>query len=117
MRTWQLELLFVANVLAASLAATGAARVEAIGALAVLASFAHGQVSDRLAEREGLRAAPDIGCWRWARRYFLAKEALWFAYFVAHRSWSALVGVLLFLAYPVWRDWYRRRWPYERSRT
>jgi hypothetical protein len=99
------------------LAFTGAPLLECVGAAAVLASFAHAQVADRMAEYSAKAeyfSEPVLGftrpaaCWRWALRYFVTKELLWLVYFVAHRSWSALVGVGVFLAYPLWRKWWRR---------
>jgi hypothetical protein len=125
-RTWQVELAVVAAVLLAVFLATRGGAVEAVGSLAVLASFAHGQVADRMAEHARLTDELACGvcenagiprvaaralahCWRWSTRYFVAKELLWLVYFVAHRSWSALVGVGVFLAYPLWRKWWRGR--------
>ena len=32
---------------------------------------------------------------------------LWLVYFVAKGAWSAIAGVALFLAYPLWRRWWR----------
>jgi hypothetical protein len=112
-RTWQFELLIIAHVLVVVWALTGTNATELLGAAAVVATFAHAQVSDRMAEREAKRITPDVRCWRWSVRYFVGKELLWLAYFVAHRSWSALVGVAVFLLYPLWRRWYRKRWPLE----
>lgn len=114
-RTWQLEAIVVATTLAAVAIATGGRAVEWIGGAAVLLSFMHGQVADRLAEREAARATPDVACHRLAARYFVGKEALWLAYFALHRSYAALVGVGLFLAYPVWRRVWRRHHPLVRS--
>lgn len=98
-------------VLGLVLLVTHAPSIEMIGAGAVLASFAHGQVSNRLAEREAARTVPDVHCHAWAGRYFLLKELLWLVYFVAKGAWSALVGCVVFLAYPLWRTWWRRRSP------
>jgi hypothetical protein len=114
-RTWHFELLTVGLTLGAVLIATRAPLVEMVGSGAVLASFAHGQVSDRLAEKDAARAVPEVHCVAWARRYFLAKEALWLVYFVTKGAWSALVGCTVFLAYPAWRAWYRRRVSPKRS--
>lgn len=118
MKTWHLELLAVACALGAVWCYSGGGKVEAIGSLAVLAGFAHGQVADRLAEAARftertteLMTGADLGlahCWRWARRYYITKEALWLVYFVNLRAWSALAGVFIFLAYPAWRWTYRR---------
>lgn len=115
MRTWPFELGFVATVLGAVVLATGAPAIEWVGSGAVLASFAHGQVADRLAEKDAARALPDVECHAWARRYFVSKEALWLVYFGAKGAWSALVGCAVFLAYPVWRSWWQGR--RERARS
>lgn len=111
MKTWQLEL-FVVGLVLFAIAATIGGRVELVGALAVTLSFGHAQVADRLAEREAARDRPAVDCHRWATRYLVGKEAVWLVYFVALHAWSALAGVGLFLAYPVWRRWYRRRHPF-----
>lgn len=58
-----------------------------------------------------LKSIKIVECHRWAARYLVSKELLWLAYFVAHRSWSALAGVGIFLAYRPWRAWWRRRHP------
>ena len=109
--TWRLELAFVAAVLATVFILTGHEPREALGTLAVILSFCHAQVSDRMAEREAKRSTPDVHCYRWSLWYFLAKEATWFFYFLASGSWSALAGVFLFMAYPFWRRLYRKYFP------
>jgi hypothetical protein len=110
-RTWHVETLFVAFVLASVAVATGSRPVEWLGSAAVLAGFGHASIAERLAEREAQRVRPSVECHRKAVLYFLAKEALWTSYFVAHRSWSALVGCGVFLAYPLWRRAWRRWHP------
>jgi hypothetical protein len=111
MRTWVFEIAFVWIVLIGVVYLTRGGLLEAVGALAVLAAFAHAQVAERMREREALKSKPDVHCHRWSTRYFFLKELLWLSYFIAHRSWSALVGVGVFLAYPVWRKWWRGRYP------
>lgn len=119
-RTWQLELAAASAVLAAVAIGTGGGAVELLGAGAVALSFAHAQVADRLAEAErersayvrfvdGATDAHAVACHRWTARYLVGKESLWLVYFVAHRSWSALAGVALFLIYTPWRRWWRAR--------
>lgn len=107
LRTWHAEVAVVAGFLAGVVVATGNRPLEWIGAGAVLLSFMHGAVADRMAERQAARARPDVECWRWSVRYFVGKELLWVVYFIAHRSYAALVGCGLFLAYPVWRRAWR----------
>lgn len=109
MKTWQFEMFVVALALSATVIATGAPLIEWLAAAGVLFSFAHGQVSDRLAEKEASREKPGVDCYRWSLGYFLSKEIAWCAYFIARGAWAALVGCGLFLAYPLWRRWYRRQ--------
>jgi hypothetical protein len=121
MKTWIAEIAVVWLVLIGVVGLTRGGLLEAVGALAVLAAFAHAQVAERMREREAARSKPDVHCHRWLTRYFLAKELLWLSYFVAHRSWSAIAGVGVFLLYPLWRKWWRARHPissrpFDRSR-
>ena len=111
MKTWQAEFSFVGAVLVIVAGLSGGGALEMLGAAAVLLSFAHAQVADRLAEREAHRLAQSVECHRWATRYLVCKELLWCGYFVLHGSWSALAGVGLFLAYPLWRRWWRKLRP------
>ncbi len=146
MKTWHYEMLVVAIVL--SVVAYFTAKPESmyaewIGALAVLLTFGHVQVADRLAEAEAsheeradlwemtheLLILPEghekrptkedvekanarfyghVHCHRWLTRYLVGKEFCWLAYFVILGAYSALVGVGIFLAYPIWRHQYRK---------
>lgn len=120
--TWQVEMAVVAIVLLGVVLGTGGGLLELVGAGAVLLSFGHAQVADRLAEREAARSrlgrSPGaVECHRWATRYLVGKESLWLVYFVLHHSWSALAGVALFLAYSPWRRWWRAQRPLTRSET
>jgi hypothetical protein len=110
-KTWHVEMAVVATILLLVVLVTHGGPLELVGAGAVLLSFAHGQVADRLAEREASRKHPSVDCHRWASRYFVGKESLWLLYFVAHHSWSALAGVGLFLVYTPWRRFWRARHP------
>jgi hypothetical protein len=111
LRTWHFESAFALAVLSGVALASGGGAVEWIGAAAVFCSFRHGIIADRMAERQAVAVKPDVHCWRLAGRYFVAKELLWVGYFVAHRSYAALVGCGLFLAYPAWRKLWRRWHP------
>lgn len=114
MTTWKAEMAVVCAVLATVVFVGRRDWTEWVGAAAVGFSFAHGQVAERLAEREATRDHVLVECHEMAKRYFVAKEACWFVYFVATRSYAALAGVVLFLAYPVWRRIYRARRPVGR---
>jgi hypothetical protein len=132
MRTYHFELLVVAAVLAAVTGLSDGEWFQYIGAGAVLLSFAHVQVADRLAAAEsqriefatrGVRVSTSgdvaaryaheqrmhsVSCHRWAARYLVGKEALWLVYFVTLGAWSAIAGVVMFLLYPLWRHWWRK---------
>jgi hypothetical protein len=86
---------------------------EALAALAVLATFGHASVAERMRERQAAQTTPDVSCHRWTWGYFLAKEALWVAYFTLTGAFAALAGCAVFLVYPMWRSWWRRRHPLD----
>jgi len=114
MKTWHFEWAVVAAILVAVNVATRATAIAWVGAAAVLLSFGHASVADRLAERQRqlhFSARTDgelVHCYRWLARYLLAKETLWVVYFLATRSYPALVGCGVFLMLPIWRRLYRR---------
>lgn len=83
--------------------------IEMIAALAVLLSFGHIQIADRMAEQESLREIPTVECYKRLWYYYGCKEVLWCLYFLLNHSYSALVGVIVFLCYPIWRGIYRRK--------
>jgi hypothetical protein len=114
-KTWQTESILALAVLSGVAAFGGNHVIEWIGVGAVWLSFMHGQVSDRMVERQASLVTPDVHCWRWSRLYFVGKELLWVAYFLEHHSYAALVGCGLFLVYPIWRAWYRKRRPLGRQ--
>lgn len=91
--------------------------IEWVGVFAVLLTFGHAQIADRLREREAHRYNIDqnskVECYWKLNYYFYAKEILWFIYFLYLGAWSALVGVVLFLLYPLWRNWWRTRYPLQ----
>jgi hypothetical protein len=110
-RTWMAEAAVVAGVLALTCLALHRGPVEWLGSTAVFASFLHAQVADRMRERQAASARPSVPCHARSTHYFVIKECLWCGYFSAIGAWSALVGVALFLAYPLWRAWWRRAHP------
>jgi hypothetical protein len=113
-RTWHVELVFVALVLALVVLLTGDGPADWLTAAAVLLTFAHAQVADRLAEEQAARPVAAVECHAWAGRYWTAKEALWALSFIFAGLWPALVGAGVFLVYPVWRGAYRRWKPLRR---
>jgi hypothetical protein len=113
-KTHYAEWAVVAVILAGVNLLTRAKAIEWIGAGAVLLSFGHASISDRMAEKQARMSAPDVECYRWSVRYFAGKEVLWVVYFIMHHSYSALVGCGVFLVYPFWRVVYRRWKPLDR---
>lgn len=111
MPTWAYECVAVAAVLGSVCALRGMAWAEIIGSSAVLLTFMHAQISDRMSERQSRMEKPDVHCHRWSMRYFVAKEALWISFFVMTGSYSAIAGSAVFMAYPLWRKFWRKRHP------
>lgn len=111
MKTWQKEALAVALALAL-VAYYKQQPLEWLGALAVLLTFCHAQIGFRLSEAEAARAITktkvQVECYWKLQYYFVAKELCWFVYFGLLGAWSALVGVVVFLLYPVWRRYVTR---------
>jgi hypothetical protein len=107
--TWIYEGAVVAGLLFGTAAlATPGRVVDYLAACAVLASFCHAQIADRLGEAEAKRGSAATGR-TWGRRYLVAKEGLWVATFLASGLYPSLVGSAIFLAYPLWRGWWGRR--------
>lgn len=83
--------------------------LDLLAAGAVLLTFGHAQIADRMMEKEKEKAQPDVECYQKLLYYYVGKEVLWFLYFLLNQSYSALVGVVVFLIYPIWRRFYRGR--------
>jgi hypothetical protein len=109
MKTWMIESLVVAAILVAvNIFTHRIFTIEILASIAVLLSFGYASIGDRLLEQEAARTIPQVECYRKMNYYFMGKEFFWFLYFFLNHSYSALVGVIVFLAYPVWRSVYRK---------
>lgn len=117
LKTCHLEGLVVWSVLVGALFVFGKAEDwrEWVAAVGVGLGFHHASVSSRLAEAEEARPVPSVECVRWLTRYFVGKELAWVTYFLATGAVSALVGCAVFIAHPIWRRWYRARYPRNRA--
>lgn len=119
LRTWHMEGLFVASALAGALFLFGKAGDwrEWVAALGVQLGFHHASVANRLQEAEvvsrveGMRAGGYVECVRWLDRYWIGKEIAWVTFFLATGAIAPLVGCAVFIAHPLWRRWYRTRYP------
>lgn len=105
MRTWHKEALLVGSILVC-VATTKGQPIEWLSALAVFLTFMHTQVSVRLAEAETRRSNKQVECAQKAVYYLVGKEICWFLYFAWLGAWSAEVGVVVFLLYPIWRRYH-----------
>lgn len=114
-QTYVIEYVVVSIVLVATAIISKKGLVEWIGVAAVFLTFGHASIAERLREREALRhlarSPVEVHCYWKLPYYFYAKETLWFAYFILIGAWSALAGVVLFLAYSPWRTYYRKWHP------
>ena len=109
MKTWKVEMLVVATILLVVNWLTNKLfSLEIIAALAVLLSFGHAQISARLVEKESAKSQPDVECYQKLLYYFIGKEILWVLYFFMSHSYSALIGCFVFIAYPIWRKYWRK---------
>jgi hypothetical protein len=112
MKTWKIEMIVVAAILlTVNFFTQKLFTIEMLAATAVLLTFGHIQISERLAEKEAQKSFPEVECYRKLHYYFIAKELFWLAYFFMNHSYSALVGVFTFLAYPIWRKYWRKYHP------
>jgi len=114
-QTYVIEYVFVASILITVAVVARKGWIEWIGIVAVFLTFGHASIAERLREREELRQIKktpiEVHCYYKLPYYFYAKEILWFIYFVLLGAWSALAGVILFLFYTPWRNFYRKHHP------
>lgn len=111
MKTWQIESIVVLIILSSSLLLKEIGYVDIICLFAIWITFLHAQVADRLQEKQSQKTEPDVDCFRWSNRYFIAKEVLWIIFFLLIRSYPALIGAIVFSLYPYWRKFYRKKYP------
>lgn len=109
--TWVWERSAAAVVLFSVAGLTNPTPIGFITALAVLLTFAHVQIADRLQEAQATAEHPSVECHRKLMPTLVAKEISWCAVWVLTGLWPAMAGSALFLVYPIWRKWYRRMQP------
>ncbi len=113
--TYHWEAVFVGIILCITGLMSDKGWIEWVGVVAVFFTFMHASVAERLAESEGYRKTQGeaiyVDCYYKLPRYFYIKEACYFVYFILLGAWSAVVGVFIFLAYPIWRKYWRKHNP------
>lgn len=107
LKTYQVELAFIALVLSLVNIYWNKPWVEWLGALAVLFTFAHAQIAFRASEKENELVAkgskPQLECYWKSKWFFILKETSWFSYFILVGAASPLIGIAFFILYPFWR--------------
>ncbi len=111
-RTWHFEAIIVLLILILTAVISNKGWIEYLGVCAVFITFLHASVADRLAEVQSKKNSNnekvDIECYYKLEKYFYLKEILWLCYFVFLGAWSAIIGVAVFLFYPIWRKaWHK----------
>ncbi len=108
-RTWHIELLIVAVILCTITFFTVNNITNWITTAAILFTFNHGQIGDRLQERQAIMTVSSVECFRKLNKLFAGKEILWIAAFLLMHNYAAIVGSVLFFLYPLWRKFYRNK--------
>ena len=115
--TYHIEMAIVFAVLVVVAIVSQKGVIEWIGVGAVFLTFGYVSVADRLQEVQEVKGTEgkDVEVWcHYKLKYYLwGKEALWFVYFFLLGAWSALVGVFIFLLYPLWRKLWRKYHPLQ----
>lgn len=112
-KTWQYESLVILVLLISTLFFKKIRIEDILCLLGVWFTFMHGQVSERMQEKQGQMAKPDVECYKWSGRYFLIKEILWIMFFLTIKSYPALMGSIVFALYPFWRKLYNKYFRYS----
>ncbi len=111
---WQYEVLLVGILLIINLMIFDLRWQEWVAVIAIIFTFMHGQVARYLSEAEmieyhsGSRIFQKRSSSHKESFFYLAKEIMWFAYFISLGAYTAILGTVLFIIYPFWRTFYRK---------
>ena len=108
-KTWVYELLVVGTVLVSTTLLFSNDVINWITTIAIIFTFMHAQIGDRLQERQKVLDKPSVACYWKLNWYFGIKELLWITAFIMMGNYAAIVGSLMFSIYPLWRNYYRTR--------
>jgi hypothetical protein len=111
MRTWHYELAFVSIVLCGTTFIFSNNLINWVTTIAIILTFQHAQISDRLQERQKVMEKPTVECYHKLNRLFIAKELVWISAFIIMHNYAAIIGSAMFFAYPYWRKVYRTIYP------
>lgn len=106
---WKYELVVVTIILAITTFIFANDFINWLTTLAVLFTFQHAQIGDRLQEQQRTLDRPTVECYRKLAWYFGIKEILWVIVFLMLHNYAAIVGAVLFTLYPLWRAFYRKK--------
>lgn len=75
----------------------------------ILFAFARTTVADRMQEAQARASTKTVQCYKWFTGYLIGGEICWLLVFLLSGNYVAMSSIPLFLAYPAWRRYYRRR--------
>lgn len=122
MKTWHYEILVVGVILSLVTLVFQNNKINWLTTMAILFTFNHAQIGDRLQEGQNQLTNPDVKCYWKLNILFAMKEVVWVVVFLLLHNYAAIVGCILFVLYPVWRKVYRKYYPrklnvFEQIRT
>ncbi len=108
-KTWHYELAVISLVLCATTFILSNNLVNWITTAAIILTFQHAQIGDRLQERQKVLDKPTVECFWKLNWLFGGKEVLWITAFVLMGNYAAIIGSVMFSLYPIWRKYYRSK--------
>lgn len=109
MKTWHYEIAVIGLILIAVTFLFANNWINWVTTTAILFTFNHAQIGDRLQERQAAMDQPTVECYHKLNKLFAAKELLWIIAFLLMKNYAAIVGSVLFALYPLWRKYYRKK--------
>lgn len=106
-KLWILEAIIVFILLITISEIIGGNLINRITSVALLFTFMHCQITYRLSESQTSNEDINkVSCYKYANYYWIFKEMLWITIFILSELWTAIVGSIIFLIYPLWRKYY-----------
>lgn len=111
MRTWHYEFIVFALVVCLTTWLFQNNAINWITTVAIMLTFNHAQIADRLQEDQQNKPSPTVPCYWKLNKLFIAKEIMWITAFFWMHNYAAIIGSVLFAIYPKWRKIYRTQNP------